>query len=248
MTQAIRLLSSQPYPKFSSVASPVSNKSGYIESTPTIWDDPFSSGALTYSTNGIDSFPAPSAYQSNKHAWVHIFPEGRIHQHPKKSLRYFKWGVSRLILESEPLPEIVPMFIDGQQDVMHESREFPRFVPRIGKNIRIAFGEKLDGEKVFGELRAKWKNLVQLQREALIRKGVALELEMGELTEGLKHSKEAQAIREEVTFRIRQEVLKVRRSLGLPDEDHKQGLVETWIEEGPKRTGEMDDGSFVGET
>jgi monolysocardiolipin acyltransferase len=242
------LLSSQPFPKLSSIASPGYSKSKSLNTTPLISDDPFSSGAFTYSTNGIDSFPAPSAYQSNKHAWVHIFPEGRIHQHPKKTLRYFKWGVSRLILESEPLPDIVPMFIDGQQEVMHESREFPRFVPRVGKNIRIAFGEKVDGEKVFGELRAKWKDLVQQQKEALMRKGVAMELEMGELTDGLKHCKEAQAIREEVTHRIRQEVLKVRRSLGLPDEDPKEGLVETWIEEGPKRTGKMDDGSFVGET
>ncbi|EHK98525.1 putative Lysophosphatidylcholine acyltransferase [Glarea lozoyensis 74030] len=149
---------------------------------------------------------------------------------------------------TQPLPDIVPMFIDGNQDIMHESREFPRFLPRIGKNVRVAFGEKVDGEKVFGELRAKWKNLVQLQKEALIKKGALMDMEMGDLTEGLKHSKEAQALREEVTLRIRKEVLKVRASLGLPDEDPKQGLVETWIEEGPKRTGQMDDGSFVGET
>ena len=71
---------------------------------------------------------------------------------------------------------------------------------------------------------------------------------MGELTEGLKYGSEAVALRKEVTLRIRMEVLKVRRSLGYEDEDPKQGLVETWIEEGGKETGRMKDGSWVGDT
>lgn len=236
MTQAIRLLSSQPFAKTLNT-----------ETSPAI-SDPFSGGSLTYSTTGTDNFPAPSAYLSRRHSWVHIFPEGRVHQHPAKSLRYFKWGVSRLILESEPLPDIIPIFIDGNQQIMHEAREWPRFVPRAGKDIKIAFGEKVDGEKVFGELRARWKRLVKLQKDALVKKGLRTDLEMGELSEGLKYCSEAEALRKEVTRRIRLEVLKVRRELGYPDEDPKQGLVETWIEEGAKKTGKMEDGSYVGET
>jgi monolysocardiolipin acyltransferase len=236
MAQAIRLLSSQPFVKTLNT-----------EKSPTV-SDPFSAGSLTYSTTGTDNFPAPSAYPSRRHSWVHIFPEGRVHQHPTKSLRYFKWGVSRLILESEPLPDIIPIFIDGNQLIMHEAREWPRFIPRAGKNIKIAFGEKVDGEKVFGELRARWKRLVKLQKEALLKKRQSTDLEMGELTEGLKYGSEAVALRKEVTMRIRMEVLKVRRALGYPDEDPKQGLVETWIEEGGKKTGKMEDGSYVGET
>tara|TARA_R110002060_G_scaffold70138_1_gene78733 strand:+ start:1314 stop:1709 length:396 start_codon:yes stop_codon:yes gene_type:complete len=131
---------------------------------------------------------------------------------------------------------------------MHESREFPRFLPRAGKNIRIAFGESIDGEKIFGELRERWKKLVRLQKEALERKGLETHWEMGELTEGLKYGTEAVALRKEVTMRIRMEVLKVRRSLGYTDEDPKQGLVDTWIEEGDKETGRMKDGSWVGDT
>jgi monolysocardiolipin acyltransferase len=230
MVQAIRLLSSQPFSRTSNSASAIH--------TP---DDPFTSGALTYSTNGTDSFPAPSAYASRKFSWVHIFPEGRVHQHPTKSLRYFKWGVSRLILESEPLPEIIPIFIDGNQDVMHEAREWPRFIPRAGKKIRIAFGESVDGEKVFGELREKWRGLVKREKGE--------KWELGELSEGLKYGNEAVALRKEVTMRMRMEVLKVRRSLGYDDEDPKAGLVETWMEEGmEKETGKMKDGSWVGNT
>jgi len=153
-----------------------------------------------------------------------------------------------LILESEPLPEIIPIFIDGPQEVMHESREFPRFLPRPGKTIKICFGDAVDGEKIFGDLRNRWKKLVDLQREALVKKGVVWEESMGELTDGLKYGKEAVALRKEVTDRIRKEVLKVRRSMGYPDEDPKEGLVETWIEEGGKREGKMDDGSWVKDT
>lgn len=149
------------------------------------------------------------------------------------------------------MPEIVPIFIDGNQQIMHESREFPRFIPRAGKDVRIAFGSPVDGDAVFGDLRQRWQNLVRLQKEALVKKGLVgaeWELQQGELTEGLKFGKEAEALRIEVTARVRAEVLKVRRSLGYPDEDPKQGFVETWAEEGPKHHGRMEDESWVGET
>jgi monolysocardiolipin acyltransferase len=246
MTQAIRLLSSHPFSP--SPTADLDIPSVSVSSSSDILD-PFSSSALTYTTTGTDIFPAPSAYLSRKHSWVHIFPEGRVHQHPHKTMRYFKWGVSRLILESEPLPDIVPIFIDGNQDVMHESRVFPRFVPRAGKNIRIAFGESVDVERIFGDLRERWQRLVKAQKEAEEKEGTSFEWEMGELTEVLKYGNEAVALRKEVTDRVRQEVLKVRRSLGYPDEDPKQGLVGTWIEEGNgKQQGKMKDGSWVGNT
>jgi monolysocardiolipin acyltransferase len=143
---------------------------------------------------------------------------------------------------------IIPMFIAGTENVMHESREFPRFLPRVGKNIRIAFGEEVDGEKVFGDLRVKWKRLVGLQKEALCRKGLDSDIPMGELTEELKYGTEAVALRIEVTKRVRMEVLKLRKQLGYPEEDPKEGLAETWAQEGPKREGRMNDGSWVKDT
>lgn len=150
------------------------------------------------------------------------------------------------------MPEIVPIFIDGNQEIMHENRTWPRFVPRAGKKIKIAFGESVDGEGVFGDLRERWRRLVEGQRELANNEkgnGDGREWEMGELSEGLKYGKEAVALRREVTDRIRQEVLKVRRSLGYPDEDPKQGLAETWLEEGPrKEKGRMKDGSWLGNT
>jgi monolysocardiolipin acyltransferase len=91
--------------------------------------------------------------------------------------------------------------------------------------------------------------LVKQQQDALIKTGEPVDWEMGELTEGLKYGKEAVALRMEVANRVRDEVLKVRKSLGYPDEDPKQGLVETWIEEGTsKEKGKMKDGSWIGNT
>lgn len=148
------------------------------------------------------------------------------------------------------MPDIVPMFIDGNQEVMPEDRKWPRFIPRAGKSIRIAFGEKVDTEHVFGDLRRKWKELVKRQKAALRKAGLSTDLAMGELTEELKYGQEAVDLRIEVTKRVRNEVVKLRRSLGYPDEDPKASLVDTWVEEGQtgRKSGRMEDGSLVGNT
>ena len=160
-------------------------------------------------------------------------------------MRYFKWGVARLILEPDECPDIVPMWIEGPEQVMHESRQFPRFIPRVGKKLDIWFGDNVGGyeESAFTDLRRKWRKLVE---KDVIRRGAASgNDELGVLSEDLKNSEEAVALRIECTKRIRNEILKVRRMRGLPDEDPKEGLVETWMEEGGKQEGKLEDGSFV---
>lgn len=47
------------------------------------------------------------------HVQVHIFPEGRIKQEDLHNLRRFKWGISRMLMECERLPLIVPVWIKG---------------------------------------------------------------------------------------------------------------------------------------
>ena len=207
--------------------------------------DPFCDAQLTYSTNGLDSFPAPSAYASRKHAWVHIFPEGKIHQTPEMTMRYFKWGVSRLILESEPGPDLVPIWIEGFQDIMHESREFPRFVPRAGKSIDITFGKCVDTEQVFGDLRARWQELVSRQEK---QHRNADGTELGALPDSLKYGEDAVRLREECTMRVREQVLRLRRHRRWPEEDPKAHSSDTWRAEGGKNEGHMDDGSWVKDT
>ncbi|KAA6411326.1 MAG: Glycerol-3-phosphate (1)-acyltransferase [Lasallia pustulata] len=242
LTQAVRLLSRPPFSRPFPHQSTASNRPDRSPSSPDI-TDPFSSPHLTYSTNGIDTFPAPSSYAARRYAWLHIFPEGRVHQHSHKTMRYFKWGVARLILEPDVCPDIVPMWIEGNDEVMHESREWPRFVPRVGKSLGIWFGDPIGGDKdtVFADLRSKWRELVA-------KKGNAID-EMGVLeSEELRTGREAEALRAECTRRMRNAVLRVRRARGLPDEDPKDGLVETWREEKGKGEGKMEDGSWEKDT
>ncbi|WPG98994.1 Hypothetical protein R9X50_00179600 [Acrodontium crateriforme] len=255
MTQAIRLLSDPHAGKTSSEQTRI-EKLDFPNSLPA--SDPFSSSEFTYSTNGMDSFPAPAAYPSRRFSWVHIFPEGMIHQHPDKVMRYFKWGVARLILESEPCPDVLPMWIDGPQEVMNEDRTWPRPMPRAGKDITICIGELVDTEKVFEPYRERWRSLKEKQRRRkrsfwsktapTDSEGVE---ELGVLTDDeLRYGKEAEKLRIDVTMAVRNEVLKVRRSHGLKDEDPKRGLAETWAAEGGKgtpREGEKNDGSIVRE-
>jgi len=239
MTQAIRLLCDGPFAAPATHPSPIQNAPDIV--------DPFSSGALTYTTNGTDSFQAPSAYGSRRHAWVHVFPEGRIHQKADKTMRYFKWGVARLILEAEPCPDVVPMWIEGMDQVMHESRQWPRFIPRPGKDISVTFGDKVDTEATFGDLRARWRALIERVKEV---KGEAAADEVGILRDDeLKYGQEAVELRKECTLRVRKEVLKLRVQQGWPAEDPKASLVETWRQEGDsKRDGKMQDGSWVRDT
>lgn len=237
ITQAIRLLSRGPFTR-------VDEAPHSPDKSPKSPDlvDPFTGGHLTFSTNGQDTFPSPSAYLNRRHAWVHIFPEGMIHQHQEHTMRYFKWGVSRLILESDPMPDVVPMWIEGPEQVMHESRTFPRFLPRPFNSISITFGDRLDGEKVFGDLRRRWRQLCEQEEK---KNG---KLEVGVLNDTLKYSEEAVELRKECTMRVRAAVLDLRRLRGHLDEDPKAGLAETWRKEGSQREGPKEDGSWTKDT
>ena len=157
-------------------------------------------------------------------------------------MRYFKWGVARLILEPDVCPDIVPIWIEGNDQIMHESRSWPRFIPRVNKRCGVWFGENVggDGNTIFHELRRKWRLLVDESK----RQG-GVEMELGVLNAELRYGEEAVNLREECTRQIRNEVLKLRRRRGYEDEDPKEGLVETWREEGGQREGRMDDGSWI---
>lgn len=239
MREAVRLLSRSPFQNTSKgLETPLSQASSL-----TTIEDPFTSPShtFTYSTDGFDSYPAPAAYASRQYSWIHIFPEGKVHQHPMKTMRYFKWGVARLILEPDVCPDIVPMWIDGNQYIMHETRQWPRFLPRVGKQCAVWVGENVGGEgnSVFHELRQRWQRLVEENQ----RPGESLEV--GVLNEKLKFGEEAVALREECAQQVRKAVLNVRKRTGLPDEDPKSGLVETWREEGGQAEGRMKDDSLV---
>lgn len=213
--------------------------------------DPFSNvqPPPAYPSQPSDSryYCAPSRYACNSYAWIHVFPEGFIHQSKDRTMRYFKWGVSRLILEPMECPDFVPIFIEGTDQIMHEGRTFPRFIPRIGKKVAVTFGKKVDTEAVFGDLRKRWRELADEDTQAIAGTDWFDNL-LGVVPDSLIQHPEAIALRKECTRRVREEVLKVRRSRGYPDEDPKRGLVETWLKEGPQREGRMKDGTWVKDT
>ncbi|PLB55892.1 hypothetical protein P170DRAFT_443584 [Aspergillus steynii IBT 23096] len=237
VTQAIRLLSKGPFPVEPHPARPERQH----WSIQNVCVDPFSDLPTAYTTDGHDSHLAPSAYACNSYSWFHIFPEGKIHQAPHKTMRYFKWGVARLILEATECPDVVPIWLEGFDQIMHESREFPRFLPRPGKEVSVTFGEKVDIEAIFGESRKRWQ---ELKAKAELAAPETRDQPVGVLSDELLYGREAVELRKEVTKKVRDLVLDVRRSRGLTDEDPKEGLVETWIQEGPKREGKMQDDSW----
>lgn len=137
------------------------------------------------------------------------------------------------------MPDIVPIFIEGFDDIMHEERTFPRFIPRPFRNVRVTFGDKLDAEEVFGDLRLRWKQMRAKEEKA------GGQLEVGVLNDGLKYAEEAVSLRKECTRRMRQAVLDVRRQRGYPEDDPKNSFAETWLREGPNREGPKKDGSVT---
>lgn len=128
-------------------------------------------------------------------------------------MRYYKWGVSRLLLESSVQPAMVPMFITGLSDVMHESRKFPRFLPRVGKKVTLHIGDAVP-ESTFSDLRHAWYDL----------KG------KNDAGDGkwLKENGEIIKLRIEATRRVREEVVKLRRRVGFPEEEDSAEKVETY--------------------
>lgn len=170
---------------------------------------------------------------------MHVFPEGKVHQADAYGMRYFKWGVARLILESEPCPDVVPVWIEGTEEVMHESRPAPRWIPKVGQRLSVTFGERVP-VGVWEGFRERWRRL----RERVEEDG-----EIGVVnSEALRSGDEAVRLRMEVTRAVREEVLKVRRARGWTDEDPKAGAVETYALEGKKTGRRMADGSWVGDT
>jgi monolysocardiolipin acyltransferase len=115
----------------------------------------------------------------------------------------------------------------------------------------------MDVERVFGPFRERWRDLKakaqrkrELSGEADEAGALAADWNggIGEVRDQeLRYGAEAEQLRKEVTLAVREEVLKVRRSTGLPDEDPKGSLVETWREEGSfdLSEGKMRDGSVI---
>lgn len=166
---------------------------------------------------------------------MHVFPEARVHQHPAGQMRYFKWGVARLLLEPAVQPVLVPIFIDGLDRVLPEDRGFPRFLPRVANTVTVVYGDPVD-DSVFADLRKEWRRLREFYGCATA----------DQQCEPLRTGREAVELRIETARRVRAEVEKLRRAKGFPPEDENAHKAETYqVGDMVKHEGRLPDGSKV---
>ncbi|KAK9448792.1 uncharacterized protein V1518DRAFT_418233 [Limtongia smithiae] len=142
--------------------------------------------------------------------WIHIFPESLVHQAyapHNTTMKYFHWGVSRVVLEPERLPIIVPIYHDGLQEIFPEDRVKLKYVPRTliprfrkkdRINLRFGFGEALDDD-LFEAERQKWKSIAPEAYD----------------------SEDARALRSQVAAKLRESVIQLRAKMGYPPEDDR---------------------------
>jgi len=125
-------------------------------------------------------------------------------------------------------PLVVPIFITGLDEVMHEARGWPRFLPRVGKKVRVCFGDPVDESRWEG-LRREWRDLVH---------------EYGGDGEKLRYADKAVELRIRTTWEVRMAVDGLRRRLGFPEEAGA-GLAETYKLPGmQKAQGKLMDGAW----
>lgn len=181
----------------------------------------------------------------HKTSWFHVFPEGFVLQlQPPhaNSMRYFKWGVSRLILECTRTPVVVPIFAHGFEKVAPEDAAgtgIGRYIPKnIGADINITIGDEIDEIKIEA-YRQKWR--------ALCEKHIDPE-NPHDLSQELKTGREAQELRASLAAELRESVLEIRTRLGeFPPEDPRFKSQQFWEQYTRSEGKSAPDVKFIGQ-
>lgn len=160
----------------------------------------------------------PNPPNSHPPDWVHIYPEGFVHQPfapHENTMKYFKWGVSRLILEPARPPIVVPIFGHGLQKI------FPEDLPKraLGRGFKRPLlyeaGPPLDEDRI-AQFRQRWKDLA------------APFPQTGYVPEELQSGEESCRLRSEVAAFVRQNVATVRDLYGLTVENPRFSEADFW--------------------
>jgi monolysocardiolipin acyltransferase len=107
--------------------------------------------------------------------------------------------------------------------------------------VTITFGDNLDGELAFGGLGKKCRKM-QARAERLEGRLVT-----GVLNDTLKYSNDDGVLKKEWTMKACKAVLEARGMRSFPDEDSKEGLVET-IRDRRRKGQRREDGSYTRDT
>lgn len=165
-------------------------------------------------------------YKMQKPAWVHVYPEGFVLQlQPpfSNSMRYFKWGITRMVLEATRPPIVVPIFTTGFEKIAPEdTAESPidRYLPNnFGTKVTVTVGNIL-ADKLIDSYREEWKQLVDKYSDPK---------NPTDLSDELKYGKEAQDLRCRVAAFLREQVAIVRNNeCGFPEEDSRFKSPSWW--------------------
>ncbi|KAI0462374.1 hypothetical protein LJB42_003865 [Komagataella kurtzmanii] len=186
---------------------------------------PWIKSPLTQKIKEIDSKPYHPPVMRHCPSWIHVFPEGFVCQlQPphSNSMRYFRWGASRLVLEPTVPPIVVPIFSTGFEMIQPESGAeniFERYLPQnYGQEIKVVIGDPVD-DKVIEDFRKEWKNLCEKKYDRNNPRDLSHELKFG---------KQAKDLRSRVAAELRQNVLKIRNQLGFNPEDPRLKDPKFW--------------------
>lgn len=163
-----------------------------------------------------------------KPSWIHVYPEGFVLQlHPpfSNSMRYFKWGVSRMVLEATVPPIIVPIFSTGFEKVASEEDAgagLKRYIPsKLGAEIKVTVGDPVD-DSVIEQYRKEWRDLVEKYHDPK---------NPGDLSDELKYGEEAQSLRSRLAAELRANIARIRHEdCHFPEEDPRFKSPAWWKE------------------
>ncbi|OWB56263.1 hypothetical protein B5S28_g2158 [[Candida] boidinii] len=161
----------------------------------------------------------------SKPSWVHIFPEGYVCQlEPphNNSMRFFRWGAARLILEPTVAPIVVPIFSNGFEKIVPEGITedlFDRISPQnFGEQILVNIGKAID-DKIIEGFRNEWRELCNKFYS---------KANPNDLTFDLKFGDEAGKLRSKVAAYLREKVAELRLENGFPEEDQRFKEIPFW--------------------
>lgn len=151
----------------------------------------------------------PKRYVHMKPAWVHVYPEGFVLQlQPpfNNSMRYFKWGFTRMILEATKPPVVVPIFTTGFEKIASEETAedmIERFLPsNFGTEINVTVGDQID-DKIITVYRKEWQDLVKKYSDPKTP---------NDLNDELKYGKDAEDLRSRLAAELRTHISDIRHN------------------------------------